>query len=106
MINKQAIPWTLRKFKLVPDYRHLLSSSHHFTLLLLEDKLHLAPLRPDLQVSHDWPQYITNMWFADSPDRKCSTLEQELVRITSSSTCAVKLTTDRHLGYVSYVHED
>nr|CEG05395.1 unnamed protein product [Fusarium clavum] len=48
-MNKQAIPWTLREFKLVPDYHHLLRSSHHFTLLLLEDKLHLAPLRPDLQ---------------------------------------------------------
>jgi hypothetical protein len=51
MMIKQVSHWTLRE-SAIQDMTNLFLCvfSHHFTLLLLEDKLHLTPLSPNIQV--------------------------------------------------------
>lgn len=54
MMTKQVSHWTLREFAFQYMIRVFLRVfSHHFTLLLLDDKLHLTPLSPNIQVRYN-----------------------------------------------------
>ncbi|CEI63179.1 unnamed protein product [Fusarium venenatum] len=55
-----------------------LDLAHHFTLLLLEDKLHLAPLDSHISVGYS-DSDVKFMWLTNVLGRGFLTLEQELV---------------------------
>lgn len=58
MMIKQVSHWTLRE-SAFPDMMKVFLRvfSHHFTLLLLDDKLHLTPLGPNIQVRYILSRY-------------------------------------------------
>jgi hypothetical protein len=60
MMIKQVSHWTLRE-SAIQDMTKLFLCvfSHHFTLLLLDDKLHLTPLGPNIQVRYILSRYGT-----------------------------------------------
>jgi hypothetical protein len=62
MMIKQVSHWILRE-SIIQDMTKLFLHifSHHFTLLLLDDKLHLTPLSPNIQVRYILSRYDASL---------------------------------------------